>query len=54
MTQQTMSAQGTEHSNRGVVTSVRGSVVDVQFTNHLPPIYTLLPRAKTRGSPSRC
>ena len=28
--------------NRGVVTSVRGSVVDVRFENRLPPIYSLL------------
>ncbi len=37
-----MSAQGTEHSNHGVVTSIRGSVIDVQFEGNLPPIYTLL------------
>lgn len=29
-------------ANRGIVTAVRGSVVDVQFDNNLPPIYTLL------------
>ena len=29
-------------SNRGAVVSVRGSVVDIQFDAHLPPIYTLL------------
>jgi F-type H+-transporting ATPase subunit beta len=28
--------------NRGVVLSVRGSVVDVRFEEHLPPIYSLL------------
>lgn len=28
--------------NRGVVTAVRGSVVDVRFDGHLPPIRTLL------------
>jgi F-type H+-transporting ATPase subunit beta len=39
-------AQGTEHSNHGVVTSVRGSVVDVRFEDNLPPIYTLLRAGK--------
>lgn len=34
--------QGTTYVNRGVVTSIRGSVVDVRFANHLPAIYTLL------------
>jgi F-type H+-transporting ATPase subunit beta len=29
-------------SNSGVVVSVRGSVVDVRFDRHLPPIYTVL------------
>ena len=29
-------------SNLGKVVSVRGSVVDIQFDAHLPPIYTLL------------
>ena len=29
-------------SNQGVVTSVRGSVVDVRFESRLPPIYSLL------------
>jgi F-type H+-transporting ATPase subunit beta len=28
--------------NQGVVTSVRGSVVDVRFENRLPPIYSIL------------
>ena len=37
-----MSVQRTEHSNTGVVTSVRGSVIDVRFEKGLPPIYTLL------------
>ena len=46
MTQSAMSAQGTEHSNHGVVTSVRGSVVDVRFEDSLPPIYTLLRAGK--------
>ena len=35
-----------EHTNNlanlGVVVSVRGSVVDIQFDHHLPPIYSLL------------
>src|SRR3984957_1538107 len=39
-------AQGTEHSNHGVVTSVRGSVVDVRFEDSLPPIYSLLRAGK--------
>ncbi len=38
----------TEQKNIGVVTSVRGSVVDVKFLDHLPPIYTLL-RAGVSG-----
>ncbi len=42
MTHSAMSAQGTAHSNYGVVTSVRGSVVDVRFEASLPPIYSLL------------
>ncbi len=29
-------------SNRGAVVSVRGSVVDIRFDEHLPPIYSLL------------
>ena len=29
-------------SNLGVVASVRGSVVDIRFDGHLPPIYSLL------------
>src|SRR5271165_2672123 len=41
-----MSAQRTGHSNRGVVTSVRGSVVDVRFKDCLPPIYSLLRAGK--------
>ncbi len=42
MTDQTTTAQGTRQSHLGVVASVRGSVVDVRFEGHLPPIYTLL------------
>jgi F-type H+-transporting ATPase subunit beta len=37
-----MPTRGTEHTNGGVVTSVRGSVVDVRFEESLPPIYSLL------------
>ena len=33
---------GAEHRNRGVVVAVRGSVVDVRFDEHLPPINTVL------------
>src|SRR3984957_13685984 len=40
------STPGTEHSNHGVVTSVRGSVVDVRFDDRLPPIYSLLRAGK--------
>ena len=29
-------------TNRGVVSAVRGSVVDVRFDGHLPPIYSVL------------
>ena len=29
-------------SNLGVVVSVRGSVVDIRFDDHLPPIYSVL------------
>ena len=29
-------------SNPGVVVSVRGSVVDIRFDEHLPPIYSVL------------
>ena len=32
----------TNPSNRGAVVSVRGSVVDIRFDSHLPPIYSLL------------
>ena len=32
----------TNPSNSGVVVSVRGSVVDIRFDEHLPPIYSLL------------
>src|SRR5277367_1118221 len=42
MTYSAMPAQETGHSNHGVVTAVRGSVVDVRFDDRLPPIYSLL------------
>ena len=32
-------------SNLGSVVSVRGSVVDIRFDEHLPAIYTVLPGA---------
>ena len=46
MTQSATSTQGTTASNHGVVTSVRGSVVDVRFDDSLPPIYSLLRAGK--------
>ena len=36
------SSPGTEHRSSGVVTSVRGSVVDIRFDKCLPPVYSLL------------
>ena len=41
-----MPALETKYSNNGIVTSVRGSVVDVRFEQHLPPIYSLLRAGK--------
>jgi len=35
-----------ERANRGVVASVRRSVVDVRFGDRLPPIHTLLRAGK--------
>ena len=35
-------------TNRGVVVSVRGSVVDVRFDKHLPPIYSVLHAGEER------
>jgi len=35
-------AQNSGSANLGVVVSVRGSVVDIRFDEHLPPIYSLL------------
>src|SRR5579872_1239455 len=32
----------TNISNLGVIVSVRGSVVDIRFDDHLPPIYSVL------------
>ena len=29
-------------ANQGTVVSVRGSVVDIRFAGHLPPIYSVL------------
>src|ERR1700733_1480586 len=46
MTQSAISAQALGHLNQGVVTSVRGSVVDVRFEDRLPPIYSLLRSGK--------
>ena len=42
MTSSAASSQQDGHLNRGVVASIRGSVVDVRFEDHLPPIYSLL------------
>src|ERR1035437_8790141 len=38
----------TSSSNLGVVVSVRGSVVDIRFDGHLPPIHSVL-RAGDEG-----
>ena len=46
MNQTAVSALGTAPPNCGVVTSVRGSVVDVRFEASLPPIYSLLRAGK--------
>src|SRR5208337_4812126 len=46
MTHSVMSANGTKASNDGVITSVRGSVVDARFDESLPPIYSLLRAGK--------
>ncbi len=40
------SAPRIEHLNRGIVTSIRGSVVDVRFEHSLPPILSLLRAGK--------
>jgi len=36
-----------KHANFGSVVSIRGSIVDVQFDEHLPAIQTLLRTGKT-------
>jgi F-type H+-transporting ATPase subunit beta len=41
-------SDGAETMNPGIVVSVRGSVVDIQFNQCLPPIYTML-RAGNQG-----
>jgi len=41
MTSSAISAKGAERSNYGVVTLVRGSMVDVRLKDSLPPIYSL-------------
>ena len=41
-----MSEKSDVHENQGVITSVRGSVVDVRFEARLPPIYSLLHTGK--------
>ena len=46
MTHSAISANGTKASNDGVITSVRGSVVDARFDDSLPPIYSLLRAGK--------
>ena len=48
MIRSAMPDQGTDHTNHGVVTSVRGSVVDVRFEDRLPPIYSLLRAGRKR------
>ena len=40
--EQVMPGDASSRANLGVVQSVRGSVVDVRFDGHLPPIYSLL------------
>jgi len=46
MTQSATPTQRYMASNYGVITSVRGSVVDVRFEDSLPPIYSLLRAGK--------
>ena len=43
----------TNPSNLGAVVSVRGSVVDIRFDAHLPPIYSLLHAKRREKLPSR-
>ncbi len=40
-------------SHLGAVVSVRGSVVDIRFDAHLPPIYSLLRAREGNRSSSR-
>ena len=55
MTHSATSARATEHSNHGVITSVRGSVVDVRFDDRLAAhLLVAATRGRKRGSPSRC
>jgi F0F1-type ATP synthase beta subunit len=44
----------TSLSNLGVVVSVRGSVVDIRFDEHLPPIYSVLRAGRKGESSSKC
>jgi len=39
----------TNTTNPGTVVSVRGSVVDIRFDGHLPPVYSVL-RAEHQNS----
>jgi F-type H+-transporting ATPase subunit beta len=39
----------TNPKNLGVVASIRGSVVEIRFDQHLPPIYSLLHAGKGRS-----
>ena len=41
-------------TNIGAVVSVRGSVVDVRFDEHLPPIYSVLRAGPKTRSSSKC
>lgn len=46
-----MAYQSNTKPNRGSIVAVRGSVVDVSFERHLPPIYTLLQAGLERKVP---
>ena len=46
--QEITSRNASSPANAGVIVAVRGSVVDIRFDNHLPPIYTVL-RAGDKG-----
>lgn len=41
-------------SNLGAVVSVRGSVVDICFDEHLPPIYSILHAGEGGASSKSC